>query len=408
MARAAWLTAESRVVLFSSVGSLPLHLTAVLAATAGSAGGIGGVAPGVLTGAALLGLFASSGTRSSGLLDSIWRVRWLAPLRPVMGHPAATILPQLLLLAALPFVTGTLALAGWFAVGWISGIYMFTGMVAAASGVSKFFGFMARLSAAMVLAGVIALAVQWTHFGEPYMRLCLFYALVVLVVALILRPDRRIVTAAPSLRADIPSRYGEQLVALFGLLGFFLAAMMFVSNMNAFLNPPGSLFDRTAGSVGVSKIAAGAILTVTVALWRRDSTVRFVVTAIGLIATMILLDGAEGLAISLSILVAFEITLNVGGSAAMAEVARVGNPFIKRMIPTVGLAGVAAGPMVGAAILSLGSAGWVRWFAVLLMGLSVVAILAVHRVAIRRRRRRSAAGLANPGHDSTLALSAAG
>ncbi len=386
MARAPWLTAESRVVLFSAIGSLPLHLTAVVASTASAASGIGGVAPGVLAGAALIGLFASSSLRSFGVVGRLWR-HWPAGWRTMVRHPVVTVALQIAILLALPLASGTLTLAGWFAVGWISGIYMFNGMVAAASGASKFLGFMARLSAAMVLAGVIAIAVQWLEPGEPYTRLCIAYALVILAAGLILRPDERILSAETPTVAEISSRRGEQLVALLGLLGFFLAALMFISNLGAFLDTGTDLGDRTAGSVGISKIAAGVILTFTVALWSRDSTARFVLTSAAVILSMALLDGAAGIAISLVILVAFEIALNIGGSAAMAEVARVGSPAVKRMIPTMGLAGVAAGPLAGALLLSLGSAAWVRWAAVLVMTISVLAILAVHRVAIRRRRR---------------------
>ncbi|WMS43527.1 hypothetical protein RDV64_03765 [Acuticoccus sp. MNP-M23] len=400
MARAVWFSAESRVVLFSAVGSLPLHLTAVLASTAS---GVGGVAPGVLASAALLGLFASSSLRSFGVVERFWRL-WADELRSIVRHPFVTISLHVGVLLALPFLTGPLSLAGWFAVGWISGIYMFNGMVAAASGASKFLGFMARLSAAMVLAGIIAMAVQWIDASVPYTRLCVAYAVVILAVALILRPDGRILSAEIPSRPEIASNRGEQYVALAGLLGFFMAALMFVSNIGTFLDAGQSLIDRTAGSVGLSKIAAGVILSLTVALWGRDSTARLLVTATALIISMGLLDGAAGVAISLVILVAFEIALNIGGSAAMAEVARVGSPFVKRMIPTMGLAGVAAGPLVGAALLSLGSPAWVRWGAMLVMAVSVAAIVGVHRVAVARQRRWAEGRDTTPGNGDTMAL----
>lgn len=325
---------EMRLIVFSAIGSLPLHIAAVLV-FAGGPERLPPEATGLISSVILGGLFAACVTQALGFLRPLFSVR----LSPLVVLQIAT----LLLLPQLDFGPALLA---WFLVGWISGVFMYKGMVAAALAQDKYVGYLARVVVAMVLAGLIALGVSLFKELSVYTTTCVIYAIMIATVYLITRPaDKHIgpdmATAPPAWRTVWLS-----VRLLPPLVLFFVGSLMVGSHISVLVR----IEDVSASPVGVfavAKILAALLIAATMLVWRRDSVARLLASIFLLMLSVGLLAAETALPILISV-IGFEFALNIAGAAYMAEVAREGPTEIGRFIPTAGLLGVALGPAVGA------------------------------------------------------------
>lgn len=368
-----------RLIVFSAIGSVPLHIAAVLV-FAGGPGTLPPEAAGLVSSAILGGQFVACLAQALGFARPLFALR----LAPLVFLQAA----MLVVLPALPFAPGLVA---WFVVGWISGIFMYKGMVAAARARSKYLGFLARLVAAMTFAGAIALGVSRLDAFSAYGTTCFLYAGLVCLVYFVTRPSDAD-AALDAAEVAVWRTIRPALAPLLPLVLFFIGGLMVGSHLSVFV----SLADMGADPMltfGLAKIAGAAILVGTLLVWRRDSLARLLVSVALLLASAGLLPTHSGLPI-LSVVIGFEVALNIAGAAFMGEASRDGPRAAVRFIPVAGLMGIAIGPMLGGYIAAVASPGHMLWVAVAAIAASVV----LHFVIVRRDlapwRQRLAAALA--------------
>ena len=323
-----------RLIVFSAIGSLPLHIAAVLVFVPTPVD-LPDKASGLISSAILCGLFAAVLAQAFGLARRLTATRLL----PLVAAQVAT-------LVALPFLPMILGFAAWFLVGAISGVFMFKGMVAAAGARDKYLGFLARLAVAMALAGLIAMGVSAIAAPQGYLAACLIYAFIVLAVYVAMRPDEK--EAAAITPPQPPGRLGQgSLVVLLPLVLFYVGALMVGSHLPLFIKLHGPVDADPMQVFGFAKIGGALVLIATLLTWRRDSLMRLLLSA-GLMVVAIVLLGVSTVLPILGVAIVFELALNIAGAAFMGEVARTGPSEAHRFIPAAGLAGIAAGPSVGA------------------------------------------------------------
>ena len=371
-----------RLVIFSALGSLPLHLAAVMV-FAGTADGMGETTPGLLTSAILIGLFGSCLVQAVGPPQGFFFSNRLGLL---VGCQVGL----LLIAPLLPDVVGAIA---WFAIGWISGVYMYQGMVVAANAANKYLGFLARVVFAMFLSGIIAVGVCHMPRLSNYASACVLYAIVVATVYMLTRPEvlSSVMSAeiASDLEADRPAlSIGTLAAQLLPVVLFFAGSVMFASHIAGFVGEAGDVSSMNA--FGIAKIVGGLVLALTLTVSRLDSGRRLVMSAIVMVVAMAIL-GPHGLLPAVFVVLGFEIALNIGGAAFMAEVARHGQNDIKRYIPAAGLIGTAIGPITGSFLLTEGSHGLLRWLAIGTVAAGVVWLGFTFKGARNGRKRLMAA-----------------
>lgn len=354
-----------RLIVFSAVGSLPLHIAAVLVFAAGPAA-LPAEATGLVSSAILYGLFAAVLLQAFGTARRLLTVRlWLL---------VAAEVGILILLPILPLGPGLVA---WFLVGAISGVFMFKGMVAAAAAQQKYLGFLTRLAVAMALAGLIALGVSALGEARSYTTVCALYAAVLVLIYAVTRPDREeTLSAAAPARASAPAP--AILLALAPLVIFYVGGLMVGSHLPLFVRLYGPIGADPMGVFGLAKIVGALVLTGTLLVWRRDSLARLLLSS-GLLVVAAALLGFTTVLPILAVAITFELALNIAGAAFMAEVARSGPTDAHRFIPAAGLAGIAAGPSVGAYVAAVMSPA-------ALLGMAIGAIVASLALYLNRRR----------------------
>ncbi|MEM0908684.1 MAG: hypothetical protein AAGJ94_15055 [Pseudomonadota bacterium] len=348
---------QYRLILFSAVGSIPLQVAAVIV-FAGGASGLSRTVSGLFPSLALLGLFLSCSVLALGRANPLLR----ANLR-------GFVMVQAGLLLVVPHVPLALALVAWFAIGAISGLFMFCGMIAAANQDHKFMGYLLRVALAMVLSGTIALCVAWLPFGSPYLLACTVFAVIVLLVFWVAAPSRN------PCGEPLPETKGLSIVlskeglSIAPLLLFFAGGLGIASNMSAFIPiVDGRFVSMEAFAAG--KILGAAAVVGTLALSRNDSTLRLVVSVAALLLSAMVL----GRSFLPPVLVVFclEVALNVAGAAFMAEVARSGDPRLRPFIPVAGLLGLALGPVMGAVMVELYGPMLLRAACIIAIGTSLL------------------------------------
>lgn len=365
-------THRMRLIVFSAVGSLPLHLAAVLV-FAGGRDGLPPAAAGLVSSAILTGLFAACLSQALGYAQRLFNIR----LTPLVALQTA-------LLLVLPTLWLVPALLAWFVVGWISGIFMYRGMLAAAAAREKYLGFLARLVAVMALAGVIALGVGALGGADPYRAACAIYAAIVCITYAAFFPANDRFAAAPQRTAARPVLRGATLRALAPLVLFFVGALMIGSHLSVFV----TLSDASANSMtvfGLAKLIGAVVLLGTLLVWRHDSLVRLFISGAALVVSSLLLAGSPMMPI-LAAIVSFEVMLNIAGAAFMGEVARDSTQDVQRFIPAAGLAGIAIGPSLASTVAALSTP-----VNMLFMAVAAIALSMVLHLALRSRQADRAA-----------------
>lgn len=353
-----------RLIVFSAIGSLPLHIAAVLVFVPGPAH-LPAFASGLISSAILCGLFAAVLAQAFGFARRLSTMRLL----PLVAAETATLI-------ILPFLPLLLGFAAWFLVGAISGVFMFKGMIAAAGARQKYLGFLARLTAAMALAGLIALGVSVMDGTQAYLAACLIYAAVVVVVYALTQPEEGAAMSVPP-PATTSGPLRPTLLVLLPLVLFFTGALMVGSHLPLFVQLHESTDADPMQVFGFAKIGGAVVLTATLLLWRRDSLMRLFISAGLMVVAMVLLGISTTLPI-LAIAIVFELALNIAGAAFMGEVARNGPSDAHRLIPAAGLAGIAAGPSVGAYVAAVLSPA-------ALLGVAIGAVVASLTLYLNRR-----------------------
>lgn len=353
-------TRAVRLILFSSLGSLPLHLAAVLV-FAGMADDLGVTRSGIFTSAILSGLLVSC------LLQALDVARFLF----LSNRLGVLVIVQISLLLATPLLPQVITPVPWFVVGWISGVYMFQGMVAAANAPNKYLGFLSRVVLAMMLAGGIATVLCYVPILSSYTSVCVLYAIVVGVLYAITRPPsvERLELSEEARQARPLGLSPLMLVRLVPIVLFFTGSLMFGAHITGFVGAVAD--DNSILAFGIAKLVGGLALAISIAISRRDSSNRVFGAAVVMAVAMATLRH-DSLVPAVLVVLGFEIALNIGGAAFMAEVARTGSDAVRRLIPAAGLAGTAIGPIGGSLLLVAGSQNLLRWAAIAVMVIGVV------------------------------------
>ncbi|MEM7695788.1 MAG: hypothetical protein AAF318_15155 [Pseudomonadota bacterium] len=368
--------AQLRLILFSGLGSLPLHMSAVIAVS-GVQHGFSATEAGALMSACLAGLFAATTCRAFNV-----RLGGFAPRLSVLG------IIQAALLGIVPFWPPTVELPLWVAIGWVSGILMFEGMHAAATAQHRFVSFLVRLSFAMVLSATAALG--GAALPLPLFEgVCLMYAALTLAVTLALMVGRSTPTLAAGSSATLLRRAFSVAVALAlaPCVLFFCGTLMLVTHIVDLVAQGGALRASNLTALGWGKLLSSAVLGIVLVCLRGESRAKLVVSVVGVAAVLWLSQHAPVLPVAIFIC-AFEVGINVAGASFLGETARVGDAIIHRLMPMAALLGVALGPAIGAQVLEGGGPDRLAQAGVVIMCGATLLLLARN---IHRRRRGAAA-----------------